>query len=222
MTTSNGPTVTADIRFTPAEIDIRRLTIHDNASNAEFSLKHQFKSNVTDLSFKGNLAKVTLDQFWKNNRFLKGTVKGNLEAKIDSKHPLNSVVKGNLEADQVFLPFEAAGSLSVDHTVLSASEKKLTIHEADIDWLGNRFHLDGDLTFKPESIFLEMNATGEEIDVDRFQTLFKGNGKKTSTNETPSPSIFQGTLHIDAQRVKYKVFIPGRRTAQRWCSKKTV
>jgi hypothetical protein len=69
--------------------------------------------------------------------------------------------------------------------------------------LGNRFHLDGDLTFKPESIFLEMNATGEEIDVDRFETLFKDNGKKTSTDQTPSPSIFQGTLHIDAQRLKY-------------------
>ncbi|MBW1724073.1 MAG: DUF748 domain-containing protein, partial [Deltaproteobacteria bacterium] len=143
MTTSNGPTVTADIRFTPDEIDIRQLTIHDNASNAEFTLNHKPKAKVTDLSFKGNLAKVTLDQFWKTNRFLEGTVKGNLKAKIDSNHPLNSVVNGNLEAHQVFLPLETAGSLRVHHTVLSASEKKLTIHEADIDWLDNRFELDG-------------------------------------------------------------------------------
>ena len=203
MTTLNGPTVTADIRFAPAEIDIRQLTIHDNASNAQFVLKHTPKAKVTDLSFKGELAKVTLDQFWKKNRFLEGTVKGNLQAKIDSNHPLNSVVKGNLEAYQVFLPLKAAGPLRIDHIVLSASEKKLNIHEADIDWLGNRFDLDGHLTFKPDSIFLEMNATGEEIDVARFETLFKDNGKKTSPNETPSPSIFQGTLHIDAQRLKY-------------------
>jgi AsmA-like protein len=202
MTTSNGPTVTADIQFTPAEIDIRQLTLNDHASNAEFSLKHQFKSKVTDLSFKGNLAKTTLDQFWKNNRFLDGTVQGNLQAKIDSNHPLNSVVNGNLEAHKVFLPLKAAGSLRVDHTVLSASEKKLTIHEADIDWLGNQFHLDGHSTFKSDSIFLEMNATGEEIDADRFQTLFKDNGKKTSPDATPSPSIFQGTLHLDVQRLK--------------------
>ncbi len=203
MTTSNGPTVTADIRYTPAEIDIRQLTIQDNASNAEFVLKHKPKAKVTDLSFKGNLAKVTLDKFWKENRFLEGTVKGNLEAKIDSNHPLNSVVKGNLEAHQVFLPLKAAAPLRIDHTVLSASKKKLMIHEADINWLGNQFHLDGHLTFKPGSIFLEMNATGEEIDANQFDTLFKDNGKKTSTDETPSPSIFQGTLHIDAQRVKY-------------------
>jgi hypothetical protein len=203
MTTSNGPTVTADIQFAPAEIDIRKLTIHDPDSNAELSLKHQFQSKVTDLSFKGNLAKVTLDQFWKNNRFLNGTIQGNFQAKIDSKHPLNSVINGNLEAHQLFLPFEAAGLLQVDHTVLSASGKKVTIHEADIDWLGNRFHLDGHSTFKSDSIFLEMNATGEEIDADQFETLFKDTGKKTPTAQTPSPSIFQGSLHIDAQRVKY-------------------
>ncbi len=203
MTTSNGPTVTADIRFAPDEIDIRQLTIHDNASNAEFTLKHKPKAKMTDLSFKGNLAKVTLDQFWKTNRFLEGTVKGNLQAKIDSNHPLNSVVNGNLEAHQVFLPLKTAGSFRIEHTVLSASEKKVTIHKADIDWLGNRFELNGHMTFKPGSIFLEMNATGEEIDVGRFQTLFKNNGKKSSSDETPSPSIFQGTLHIDAQRVKH-------------------
>ncbi len=113
------------------------------------------------------------------------------------------MVKGHLEAHQIFLPFEGAGSLRVDHTVLSASEKKLTIHEADIDWLGDQFHLDGHLTFKPDSIFLEMNATGEEIDVDQFKTLFKNNGKKTNTDETLSSNIFQGTLHIDAQRMKH-------------------
>ncbi|MBW2197953.1 MAG: AsmA-like C-terminal domain-containing protein [Deltaproteobacteria bacterium] len=203
MTTSNGPTVTADIRYTPAEIDIRQLTIQDNASNAEFVLKHKPKAKVTDLSFKGNLAKVTLDKFWKENRFLEGTVKGNLDAKIDSNHPLNSVVKGNLEAHQVFLPLKAAAPLRIDYTVLSASKKKLMIHEADINWLGNQFHLDGHLTFKPGSIFLEMNATGEEIDTNQFETLFKDNGKKTSTDETPSPSIFQGTLHIDTQLLKY-------------------
>ncbi|MBW2572214.1 MAG: AsmA-like C-terminal domain-containing protein, partial [Deltaproteobacteria bacterium] len=117
--------------------------------------------------------------------------------------PLNSVVNGNLEAHQVFLPLETAGSLRVHHTVLSASEKKLTIHEADIDWLDNRFELDGHMSFKPGSIFLEMNAAAEEIDAAKLETLFKDNGKKTSADETPSPSIFQGTLHLDAQRVKY-------------------
>ncbi|MDX2496856.1 MAG: hypothetical protein QNL11_03015, partial [Desulfobacterales bacterium] len=101
------------------------------------------------------------------------------------------------------MPLKAAGSLRVHHTVLSASEKKLTIHEADIDWLDNRFELDGHMSFKPGSIFLEMNAAAEEIDAAKLETLFKDNGKKTSADETPSPSIFQGTLHIDAQRVKY-------------------
>jgi uncharacterized protein involved in outer membrane biogenesis len=203
MTTSNGPTVTADIRYTPAEIDIRQLTIQDDASNAELSLKYQSKSKVTDLSFKGELAKTTLDHFWKKNQFLEGIIKGDLQAQIDSKHPLNSVAKGNLEAHQVFLPFKEVGPLRIDHTALSASGKKVTIHEADIDWLGNRFELDGHVSFKPGSIFLEMNAAAEEIDAAKLETLFKNNGKKTSTDETPSPSIFQGTLHINAQRVKY-------------------
>ena len=102
MTTSNGPTVTADMRFTPDEIDIRKLTVHDDASDAEFVLNHKSKAKVTDLSFKGHLAKATLDQFWKKNQFLEGIIKGDLKAQIDSKHPLNSVVKGNLEAHQVF------------------------------------------------------------------------------------------------------------------------
>ena len=203
MTTSNGPTVTADMRFTPDEIDIRKLTVHDDASNAEFVLKHKFKAKITDLSFKGNLAKATLDQLWKKNQFLEGIIKGDLQVQIDSMHPLNSVVKGNLEAHHVFLPLKGVGPLRIDHVALSGLEKKVTVHEANIDWLGNRFELDGHLTFKPGSIFLEMNTAAEEIDVAKLETLFKDNGKKTNKDEASSLNFLQGIVHIDTERLKY-------------------
>jgi hypothetical protein len=203
MATSNGPTVMADMRFAPDEIDIRKLSIQDDASDAEFSLNHKSKAKMTDLSFKGILAKTTLDQFWKKNRFLEGTVKGDVQAHIDLEHPLNSVVKGNLEAHQVFLPFKAVGPLRIDDTVLSASGNKVKVHEADIDWLGNQFELDGHLTFEPSSISLEIIAAAEEIDAGRLETLFKDDDKKTSKDETSSQSIFQGTVQISAERLKY-------------------
>jgi AsmA-like C-terminal region/Domain of Unknown Function (DUF748) len=203
MATSNGPTVMADMRFAPDEIDIRKLSIQDDASDAEFSLNHKSKAKMTDLSFKGILAKTTLDQFWKKNRFLEGTVKGDVQAHIDLEHPLNSVVKGNLEAHQVFLPFKAVGPLRIDDTVLSASGNKVKVHEADIDWLGNQFELDGHLTFEPGSISLEIIAAAEEIDAGRLETLFKDDDKKTSKDETSSQSIFQGTVQISAERLKY-------------------
>jgi hypothetical protein len=203
MTTSNGPTVTADMRFTPDEINIRKLTVHDDASDAKFVLNHKSKAKVIDLSFKGHLAKTTLDQFWKKNQFLEGVIKGDLKAHIDSEHPFNSVVKGNLEARQVFLPFKGVGPLRVDHTTLSASEKKVTIHDADVDWLGNRFELNGHLTFKPGSIFLEMNTAAEEIDAAKLETLFKDGGKKTKKDKASSLSFFQGIVHIDTERLKY-------------------
>ncbi len=203
MTTSNGPTVTTDMRFTPDEIDIRKLTVHDDASNAEFVLKHKSKAKATDLSFKGHLTKATLDHFWKKNQFLEGIIKGDLQAHIESEHPLNSVIKGNLEAHQVFLPLKAAGPLRIDHVALSGLEKKVKVHEADIDWLGNRFELDGHLTFKPGSIFLEMNTVAEEIDAAKLETLFKDNGKKTNKDEASFLSFLQGIVHIDTERLKY-------------------
>ena len=207
MTTSNGPTVTADMRFTPDEIDIRKLTVHDDVSDAEFVLNHKSKAKATDLSFKGHLAKATLDQFWKKNQFLEGIIKGDLQAHIDSEHPLNSVVKGNLEAHQVFLPLKAAGPLRIDHVALSGLEKKIKVHEANIDWLGNRFELDGHLTFKPGSIFLEMNTAAEEIDVAKLETLFKDGGKKTNKDEASPLSFLQGIVHIDTERLKYGFYI---------------
>jgi len=69
--------------------------------------------------------------------------------------------------------------------------------------LGNRFELDGHLTFKPGSIFLEMNTAAEEIDVAKLETLFKDNGKKTNKDEASSLSFLQGTVHIDTERLKY-------------------
>jgi hypothetical protein len=113
------------------------------------------------------------------------------------------VVKGNLEAHQVFLPFKAVGPLRIDDTVLSASGNKVKVHEADIDWLGNQFELDGHLTFEPGSISLEIIAAAEEIDAGRLETLFKDDDKKTSKDETSSQSIFQGTVQISAERLKY-------------------
>jgi hypothetical protein len=203
ITTSNGPTVTADIHFSPDEIDIRRLTVHDDASDAEFVLKHKSKAKVTDFSFKGLLTKGTLDQFWMNNQFLEGIIKGDLQAQIDSEHPLNSMVKGNLQARQVFLPFKQVGPLRIDHTTLSASVKKLIIHKADIDWLGNQFELDGHMTFKPKSIFLEMNTVAEEIDLAKLEALFKDNSKKKNKGEGSFLNFLEGMIHIDTERMKY-------------------
>jgi hypothetical protein len=203
ITTSDATKVTADMRYTHDEFDIRKLTVHDDASNAEFVLKHKSKAKVTDLSFKGLLTKGTLDQFWKNNQFLEGIIKGDLQAQIDSEHPLNSVFKGNLEARHVFLPFKRIGPLRIDHTILSASVKKVTIHKADIDWLGDRFELDGHITFKPESIFLEMNTTAEEVNLSKLETLFKANDKIKNEGERSFLNFLQGMVHIKTQRLKY-------------------
>jgi hypothetical protein len=203
MATLNGPMITADMRFAPDEIDIRKLSIQDHASDAEFSLNHKVKAKMTDFSFKGILAKATLDQLWKKNQFLEGTVKGNIRAQIDSKRPLNSAVNGDLIAHQVFLPLEAAGPLRIDYVSLTGLEKKVKVNGADIDWLGNRFELDGHLTFGPGSIFLEINAAAEEIDAGRLGALLKDDDQKTSENKTSSQSIFQGTVQINAERLKY-------------------
>lgn len=203
ITTSNGPTVTVDMRFTPDEIDIQKLTVQDDASDFEFVMKHKSKAKVTDLSFKGLLTKATLDQFWMNNQFLEGIIKGDLQAQIDSEHPLNSMVNGNLEARQVFLPFKRVGPLRIDHTTLSASVKKLVIHKANIDWLSNRFDLDGHMTFKPESIFLEINTVAEEIDLAKLETLFKDNSNKKNKGEGSFLNFLQGMIHIDTERMKY-------------------
>jgi hypothetical protein len=203
MTTSNGTIITADMRFTPDEIDIRKLNIQDNASDAEFVLNHKSKAKVTNLSFKGNLAKATLDQFWKKNQFLEGTVKGNLQVQIDRKQPLNSLINGNIEAQQVFLPLKEVGPMRIDHAVLSAFENKLKVDDADLDWLGNRFKLNGHLAFKPDSVFFEINATAEDINVAKFEMLFKEKEQKPKTAANKTLRRLQGVINIDAQRLKY-------------------
>ena len=203
ITTSNGQMVTADMRLTPDEINIRKLTLHDHASDVEFSLKHMSKERISDLIFKGHLAKVSLDRLLMKNQFLEGAIKGYFNAQIDSKHPLNSVVNGNLEARQVLLPFKRVGQLRIDQAALSASEKKVTIHEAKIEWLANRFNLDGSVTFKPGNIFLQMNTKAKEIDLAKLETLFKDSGKNKNKNKTLSLSIIQGKVHIDTERLKY-------------------
>jgi len=127
---------------------------------------------------------------------------------------LNSVVKGYLEARQVLLPSKRAGLIRIDRTALSASEKKVTIHETNIEWLANRFDLDGSITFKPGSIFLQMNTKAEEIDLARLETLFKHSGKNTNKKKTSALSFLQGTVHIDTKRLKYGFYtwIPYRAT----------
>lgn len=206
ITPLNGPRVMADMRFTPAEIDIRKLKFQDKVSDAEMVVKHRYASNKIDLSFKGNLTKSTLDRLLKKNQLLRGSIDGNLNAEIDLKHPINSVIKGNLETHQVFLPLKGFSPLNIGHAILIGLGNKINVEDADLEWLGNRFKLAGDLALKPETVLLDLNVLAETIDVAKFKMLFEEKKEAPKPTAKKTPNRIQGLINIHTPSLKYGNF----------------
>ncbi len=189
------------------DLDIRRLVIKDQETNAAVTLNWQ--KQKADISYSGVMAQSTLSRIFEQGNFGKGSVNGDIHAVIHTDQPLRSRIKGTLEGSDIFIPWGMPVPTTIDKFAINADNDVLTVNTAEVTWGKNHYTMTGAATTSDEGIAFSMALKADGIDIQEIQQAMEQAGKKSTDQKVrsfPLPPI-RGDLSADSSYVKFRSFI---------------
>jgi hypothetical protein len=179
-----GPSVGAELAWTPKSLDIRRATIKDSRSDAALTL--HVEKTLLEGRFSGSLQSTSIAAVLKSARVPSGGGSGDLRFRLDLKHPERFSAAGKLRVDSMDLSWLLARPVTIERVDLDADGTKLRIGEASVNWAGQRFTLHGDLARAADGapvIDAQLESPGVVVDA----LLPKAGAKQAAEEEKTKP-----------------------------------
>ena len=179
-----GPSVGAELAWTPKSLDIRRATIKDSRSDATLAL-HVEKSLLVG-RFSGSLQSTSIAAALRSASVPSGGGSGDLRFRVDLRHPERFLAAGKLKGESIDLSWLLARPVTIERVDLDADGSKLRIAEASVNWAGQRFSLRGDLTRASDGaplIDAQLESPGVVVDA----LLPKAGAKQAAEEEKTKP-----------------------------------
>jgi len=206
ISVADGPAFTIDLSQHDTDLNVRRLVVKDQETNAAIALNWQ--SQKADISYSGVTAQSTLSRIFEQGNFGNGSLRGDIHVVIHTDQPLRSRMKGILEGSDIFIPWGMPIPTIVDRFTLHANEDILTVDTADVTWGKNHYSMEGAATTSDEGIAFSLALKADGIDIQTIQQALEKSGKKSSEQKArpfPMPPI-RGDLRADSAYVKFGRF----------------
>ncbi len=202
LAVQKGPRVDIDMSDSGEGLVIHHLRVKDDVSDG--TLKLLMKNGVCDLSFKGRLERSTLDTLLTDNKVLTGWVEGDLEAWIRLDNFLKSTGIGKLKGEGFMVPLSNT-SLRVNYLSIEAIRNQLRIDAARILWIDEAIDLSGYLTVVGESVRIDLDASMNRFDWDKYGHLITARKLRESNTTNPPIENFplEGTIRFKSSRFRY-------------------
>ena len=207
ISVADGPAFTIDLSQHDTDLNVRRLVVKDQETNAAITLNWQ--SQKADIFYSGVTAQSTLSRIFEQGNFGSGSLHGDIHAVIRTDQPLRSRIKGILAGSEIFIPWGMPIPTMIDRFTLHADEDVLTVDTADVTWGKNHYSMEGAATTSDEGIAFSMALKADGIDIQTIQQALEQSGKKSSGQKArpfPMPPI-RGDLRADSAYVKFRSFI---------------
>ena len=146
FTVNNEPQISFDGSFQQDQIDIKKLSIKDNDSDARMTLSYQ--KNSFEGSFSGELKSRTFDRIFINNPLVMDAIKGNMSIDFPLKDNISVANHESLELSTFSYVMPSGEKISLDHTIINRLGP--TKFQADIknlsylDYLFDEINMDAD------------------------------------------------------------------------------
>ena len=212
-----GPNLTLDVDYLSKQLQVKRLTIKDQYSDAEVAFVHGLDG--FNLNFTGTLHHKTLESLFIDQQFGKGQLMGDFDIKAPLTKQAVPVLKGNLKGDELVIPLPSGGRLGVEKIVLVADGSLVKANATSLSW--NDFVWDpfkatigfdngkinvkiseaalcgidtsGLLVIAGEEFSLDFTLEGKALDVETsYSCLTEGRVKMTGTLDFSSKITSQG------------------------------
>ena len=130
----NGPVVTVDIDYLPKELQVHRLTVNDQYSNAEVAL--DFGKDQYDFSFSGKLQHETLQTLFVDPQFSSGRLEGDFAVSFRQMGEPMIKTKGQLSGENLPLLFNSGDKVNIEQVILRAEGPRLKVDISKLTWKG--------------------------------------------------------------------------------------
>jgi hypothetical protein len=198
--------ISLDVVHTPQYLDIRRLGIQDEASQA--SLSFQLKGRELALDFVGNLTRSTVDKILVSETFPSGWVKGDFHVHLDLDAPMRSTAKGRVEGGNLVLPWKTGFPSLIESVRLQALEDRLNVEQTVVRWGDHRLAMKGDLSTSKKNLIFDLDITTDEFN---WGTVHKALDEARPEDDagksvSPWPWPLEGNLRFKSGNFKFEDF----------------
>ncbi|MBW1788125.1 MAG: AsmA-like C-terminal domain-containing protein [Deltaproteobacteria bacterium] len=193
FTIADGPVVAVDLHHTPERLNIRKLHVRDEASDAVMRL--DLKGREAVFEFKGHFEKSTADLILADSEVPHGWIKGDFSARLFLDRPLESRVTGVLEGKDVLVPLNVGVPLVVNRMAIEADEDRVRIKTGRVTWGDMKMGLDGDLHFSEMGFVIHANVTSDELDLTRMEQMLGGESPEPGGPEGDKGGVWDLPLH---------------------------
>ncbi|HTM62055.1 MAG TPA: AsmA-like C-terminal domain-containing protein [Burkholderiales bacterium] len=199
-----GPALTADIAWSPAQLDVRRATLKDGLSDVTISA--HTKGKAIDGKYRGTLDSRTIASAMRSGAIVPGgTMSGELAFNVDRAVPRNSSAEGVLKAHDLDLSWLAGKPAKLEHLDLSASGDVIRIGDATVEWAGQRASVSGDVKRTSSGPVVEAKVDSPGVLVD---ALLPPAPAKPAPKEDKPPAIWPlpvtGKIGVRSKFVQYQ------------------
>jgi hypothetical protein len=203
---NNDSNVSLDVLHTPEELIIHKASIQDKESHGLVTA--QIKGRDLRFSFQGDLKQTTLDKIFLDPYFSKEWIRGDFRVFIPIDSPAQFTAHGNIEGENILIPWNAETPLMIKSISLNALDNKLLIKSSDVTWGDHQFSLKGVADFSEKRLFVDIDVTANKVNLETVSKTFAKKIKTTAQGKTnqQKPRV-NGKIRLKAEEVQYMRFI---------------
>ena len=153
----DGPELSIDMLFNPANLVINNLSIKDETSEA--SIKASLKDNDVNINFSGNVAQSTLNNIFQTPIISPELITGNFHAHIPLDNPIRFSIQGNIEGKNFPVPWITRVPLAINSFSFSGKSQHVDVNSIMLTWGGECISLNG---------YFNTSARGITFDTDMY------------------------------------------------------
>jgi len=159
-----GPAVGVELGWAPKALDIRKVSIKDERSDAVIAVRTV--GRLLEGKFSGSLNSTSISAMLKSETLPSGVAAGDLRFTYDRDNPARTSAQGNLKGDALDLTWLFNRPVKIDRIDLAADGSTLRVGEASVSWAGQRATLRGEVKRGDGRPVIDAQLDSPGVDLD--------------------------------------------------------
>jgi len=204
----NGGRAEVELLSRPGHVNVRRLTLKDQDSDARIVVDWQPDRAV--VGYHGVVAARSIARMLATPLAASGTLRGDFDATVDFRQPALSRASGTIEGFDVVLPATFDVPVAIGHLSVDADGERLRVKDTVLRFGDDSLRIDGSIARAGDR--LEVDGTIGAEGVNAEQWLVKLDGARDSPGAEPWWRSLFGTIalrarHLDVRGYRIEPFV---------------
>jgi len=189
-----GPRAALDFARQDEVLRINKLSVQDEASQADFSMTA--KERTVEFAFSGKLDRSTLEKMLVRDQYrIGGWLQGDFEAHVFLDDPMKSMVKGTIEGENLVLPLLLEDPVHIRRISLAAEDNLLQLKKLDFNLHENQFTSQGSIKISEGEFAVDLDLNTEKLVWEDMQGFLPEDKEEKESSETGQAEPWNLPVH---------------------------